>query len=207
MMIMPTHYPKGEQTRQKILEQAAQIFNINGYAGTSLDDLMQATHLTKGGIYNHFGSKEALAVEALDYAIVEMQTRFHTYVTDRHSTRARLLAVIKTFRSSIEDPRFAGGCILLNTAIEADDTNPALRERAQKGLDDWHLYITRTLNKGIELGAVKPDTNPDTVATLMIAMLEGAIMLSKLYGTPVHMTRACDHLTQHIETFLTEPLP
>lgn len=201
---MSKHYPKGEQTRQKILEQAAQVFSVYGYAGTSLDALMQATHLTKGGIYNHFGSKEALAVEALDYAIKEMQARFWEYLTNSRSSRARLLAVVQTFRSSIDDPRFAGGCILLNTAVEADDTNPPLKERAQQGIDDWLLYIKRTIHKGIELGTVRPDTNAETVAGVMIATLEGATMLAKLYDDPTHMYRACDHITEYIESFLQE---
>lgn len=201
---MTTHYAKGEQTRHHILEQAAQVFSIYGYAGTSLDALVQATHLTKGGIYNHFGSKEALAVESLDYAIKEMQNRFWAYLTDRHSSRARLLAVIQTFRSSIDDPRFAGGCILLNTAVEADDTNPPLKVRAQQGIDDWRVFISRTIHKGIELGTIRPDTDAETVTSIMLATLEGAIMLSKLYDDPNYMHRACDHMTRYIETFLQE---
>jgi TetR/AcrR family transcriptional repressor of nem operon len=58
---------KGEQTRRRIVAAAAPIFNQHGYEGSSLNDLMQATGLKKGGIYRHFSSKEALAVEAFDY--------------------------------------------------------------------------------------------------------------------------------------------
>ena len=58
---------KGEQTRRKIVEAAAPIFNKHGYDGSSLHDLMEATGLKKGGIYRHFASKEELAAEAFDY--------------------------------------------------------------------------------------------------------------------------------------------
>ena len=58
---------KGEQTRQKIVQAAAPIFNQSGYDGSSLNDLMVATGLQKGGIYRHFASKEELAAEAFDY--------------------------------------------------------------------------------------------------------------------------------------------
>src|SRR5271154_4185959 len=58
---------KGEQTRRKIVAAAAPIFNRNGYEGSSLADLMEATGLKKGGIYRHFASKEELAAEAFDY--------------------------------------------------------------------------------------------------------------------------------------------
>ena len=60
---------KGERTRQRIVELAAPVFNRQGYAGASLRDLIGATGLEKGGIYNHFGSKEQLALEAYDYAL------------------------------------------------------------------------------------------------------------------------------------------
>ncbi|HET8924648.1 MAG TPA: TetR/AcrR family transcriptional regulator, partial [Candidatus Acidoferrum sp.] len=58
---------KGEQTRRKIVEAAAPIFNKRGYEGSSLSDLMDATGLKKGGIYRHFSNKEELAAEAFDY--------------------------------------------------------------------------------------------------------------------------------------------
>ena len=66
---------KGEQTREMILARAAQLFSQRGYFGSSLADLMQATGLEKGGIYNHFSSKEQLALEAFDYAFTLLQQR------------------------------------------------------------------------------------------------------------------------------------
>ena len=61
---MPT---KGDETRKRIVQRAASTFNVQGYAGTSMSDLMQATGLEKGGIYNHFTNKEELAIAAFDY--------------------------------------------------------------------------------------------------------------------------------------------
>src|SRR5438045_7482890 len=60
---------KGERTRQRIVELAAPVFNRKGYVGASFRDLIDAIGLEKGGIYNHFGSKEQLALEAYDHAM------------------------------------------------------------------------------------------------------------------------------------------
>src|SRR5262249_59386386 len=68
-MVTTTRLRKGEATRRLILERAAPVFNQRGYAGASMSELVEATGIEKGGIYNHFGSKEELAVEAFDYAI------------------------------------------------------------------------------------------------------------------------------------------
>jgi TetR/AcrR family transcriptional regulator, transcriptional repressor for nem operon len=67
---------KGELTRERIVRRTAPLFNQQGYFGASLADIMRATGLEKGGIYNHFGSKEALALEAFDYAVDAVEQRF-----------------------------------------------------------------------------------------------------------------------------------
>ena len=59
---------KGELTRQRIIEEAAPIFNQRGFAGCSMQDVLDATGLEKGGVYRHFASKEELAAEAFQYA-------------------------------------------------------------------------------------------------------------------------------------------
>ncbi|MBL8166012.1 MAG: TetR/AcrR family transcriptional regulator [Anaerolineae bacterium] len=199
---------KGDETRQTILSQAAQVFSTHGYFGTSLDDLMQATNLTKGGIYNHFGSKEALAVEAFEFGAGQVRERFQALLAGRpRNTRSRLLALVEQFHSLIETPLFAGGCILLNTAVEADDTNPVLRDRARYFADEWRGFITRTLNKGLELGDVRPGIDVEAAATIIIAALEGGIMLSKLYDDPEHIRRTARHLEQYIESLLRPENP
>ncbi|MDX1993055.1 MAG: TetR/AcrR family transcriptional regulator [bacterium] len=193
---------KGELTRQTILQQAAQVFSVRGYFGTSMDDLMKATDLTKGGIYNHFGSKEALALEAFEYAFGLVKARFRELSEGKRTTRDRLYAVLELFRSVLDDPLLAGGCPLLNTAVEADDANEPLRNRAREAADDWRGYISRTVRKGLELGDVRPEVEPEAVASVMISTLEGAIMLSKLYGDNIHMHRTVDHMAAYIDSLL-----
>ena len=100
----------------------------------------------------------------------------------------------------VEDPPVEGGCPILNTAIEADDAQPALRARAASAMDDWRETFHRIIARGIAKQEVRPDVDADVVATLFISMLEGAVMLSKLYGDTVHMQRAADHLTRYVET-------
>ena len=123
---------KGEQTRQEIIRKAAPIFNQRGYDGAALSDLMKATGLEKGGIYRHFSNKEALAAEAFDYAWREtLNARIHDLdtISNRVDRLKQLVANFVERRGIIP-----GGCPLLNTAIDTDDGNPVLRERARKAL-------------------------------------------------------------------------
>ena len=69
---------KARQTREKIIQQAAPLFNQRGFAGASLADLMRLTGLTKGGIYNHFDSKDEIALEAFDYLVGIVRQRYRS---------------------------------------------------------------------------------------------------------------------------------
>jgi TetR/AcrR family transcriptional regulator, transcriptional repressor for nem operon len=193
---------KGEETKAKIIQQAAELFNQQGYAGSSISDIMRVTGLQKGGIYNHFSSKDELALLAFDYAIAQIRKYYKIALRDKRHAIERLQAIIDTFLKYVDNPPIKGGCPLLNTAVESDDAHPALRKRTQQAMNSWRDMICRIIQKGIDKGEVRPDVNADEVATILIATLEGAIMMSKLYGDSIHMERAVKHLHDYIEGHL-----
>lgn len=193
---------KARETKERIIKQAAELFNQQGYAGSSISDIMRATQLQKGGIYNHFQSKQELALAAFDFATAASSKRFLIAIKGKHNAVERLQAILSVFRTFVDDPPLAGGCPILNTAIESDDTNPALRDRVQKAMDTWRNLICRIINKGISQAEIRSNVEADTVATIMISTLEGAVMMSKLYGNSIHIERAINHLNDYIKNSL-----
>lgn len=190
---------KGELTREHILEQAAGLFNQQGFAGASLSDIMDATGLQKGGIYRHFESKEALAVEAFDFAVQRMSERFAEAVSGKESALERLRGIIGVFAELPTNPPVPGGCPIMNAAIENDDGNPLLRQRAREAMNGLQALIRRTVERGIAQGELRADLDAKELATVMTATLEGAVMLSRLYDDPAHVRRAADHLLRYLE--------
>jgi AcrR family transcriptional regulator len=190
---------KGEQTYQMIVERAARVFNRQGYSGTSLSDLMAASGLEKGGIYNHFRSKEDLAVAAFEYSIDLAWQRIRQEYRDKRHAADRLEAMLVGYQAFINDPIIPGGCPLLNTAVESDDTQPRLRQHARDALTRWREWIMHTVARGIAAGEVRAEVDGDVLATHIISTLEGAIMMTKLYDDPTHIQRAVTHLTRAIE--------
>ncbi|MEH2127277.1 TetR/AcrR family transcriptional regulator [Nostoc sp.] len=193
---------KGEETKTRILEQAAELFNQQGYAGSSMSDIMRVTGLQKGGIYNHFQSKDDLALQAFDFAIARIKQHTRFALRSKHHAVERLQAIIGVFSSFAENPPIKGGCPLLNTAVESDDAHPALRERAQQAMNSWLHLICRIIEKGIEKGEIRPEVSADEIATIIIATLEGGIMMSKLYGDSIHIHRVINHLNRYLKTSL-----
>jgi len=189
---------RADHTRSRILQQAADLFNLQGYAGSSMADIMQATGLKKGGIYNHFASKDELALAAFDFAVQQITQRYRQALQHTSGAIASLNAIVTTFCTAPEQVPLKGGCPLLNTAIESDDTHPALRQRTQRAMAEWRRLIRRLVQQGLKTGELRPTVAPDTVATILISTLEGALMMSKLYCDRIHLDRAQAHLQHYI---------
>jgi AcrR family transcriptional regulator len=190
---------KGQQTRRRIVELAAPVFNRQGYVGASMRDLIDATGLEKGGIYNHFGSKEQLALEAYDHAmslVTDALARSQDGATDAPD---RLERMIRAFARSARRPALPGGCPIMNTAIEADDTHPELRDRARVSMTLWHRLVGRIVKDGKAEGTLRADIDPYALASTITAALEGALMLSRLYNDPTRMDHVVTHLVAHID--------
>ena len=191
---------KGERTRRRIVESAAAVFNTRGYFGSSMSDLVRETGLKKGGIYNHFGSKEELALEAFEFSTGIMRRRFASALEGQEGALERLFAVVDVLGGLAEDPPVAGGCPILNTAVESDDAHPVLKERAREAMDGWLRLVGSLIKEGIRTGELRPDAAPRETASVVVATLEGAVMLSRLHNDPAHMRRAVDHLKRHLES-------
>jgi TetR/AcrR family transcriptional repressor of nem operon len=172
---------KGEATRQRIIAEAAPIFNQKGYAGCSMSDLMESTGLKKVGIYRHFANKEELAAEAFRFALAQTIKVRTDHLDDIPGAANKLRLVVQLF---IQAPSaVAGGCPLLNTAIDADDGNPELRRLALEGIQDWRARLAAIVESGVAAGEIRSGTDPRRIANAIISTLEGALMISRLERT------------------------
>lgn len=192
---------KGEETRERILQQAAEVFNRLGYAGTSVSDLEAATGLRTGGIYRHFpGGKEALAREAFRYAVRTFDERFAEAATTPGDAMTKLRAIIGVYRRHAGAPPLPGGCPVMNAAIEHDAGGSAeLRRQSRRAMDRWLALVRTIAVEGQARGELRREAAPETVASMVVATMEGAIMLAGLYRDPVHVERAAEQLMAHLE--------
>lgn len=190
---------KGEQTRQDIIRKAAPIFNQRGYEGAALSDLMKATGLEKGGIYRHFENKQQLAAEAFDYAWnLALDTRFEGTMEIADAVD-RLKQVVRNFRER-RAGLVPGGCPLLNTAIDSDDGNPRLREKARGALASWLDRLESIIEEGQRQEEIRSDIDSSELAALIVSTLEGSLMLARLQRKEDPRDWACRHLEEYLET-------
>ncbi|WP_248928550.1 TetR/AcrR family transcriptional regulator [Paenibacillus hamazuiensis] len=192
---------KGDKTREHIIMKSAQLFNQQGYAGSSLNDIISATGIKKGGIYRHFGSKDEIALEAFHYAASIVGRSFSEAIGKEESAAGRLLAFFRVYEDVVNNPPFIGGCPLQNTAVESDDTHPALRERAQRGLHDALGMMKQIIYEGIQTGEFKGNLDVDALASFAFSLLEGGIMLSKLDGDNRYMKMNIVSFSTYLQQF------
>ncbi len=187
-----TTLPRSGRTRQLIIESAAPIFNKKGYAGTSMSDLTTATGLTKGSIYGNFKDKDDVAVHAFQHNIDLIFDFFSKELNAAGPTMDKLLAYPRGFRKIYRMILSYGGCPILNTAVEADDTHAVLRKMAVDVLAKWKKSIISLVEEGKTEGVIDMATNAKNMAEILIAIMEGGSVLSKVTGEESYILNAID---------------
>jgi TetR/AcrR family transcriptional regulator, transcriptional repressor for nem operon len=187
---------KGEQTRRKILQKAAPLFNKRGFHGCSMQDISAATGLEKGSLYTHFHSKEQLASEAFDAAWAQSSKARLDNLDQAAGSIEKLKLHIDNF---VSKPSFAGGCPLLNATMDADDGNPALYQRAQSALHGWVAFLSQMIELGQKSGEISPSVDPEALSTLIISLLEGAFFTSRLRKSTAPLKIAQQHLNRYLD--------
>ena len=112
-------YKKGFTTRQKIIDETLQLFSVKGYYNTSLRDIMEAVNLTKGGLYGHFESKDAIWDATYEEAVKIWKG---IVLKDARSINDPIKRIQKTLENELEvylgGNVFDGGCIFLNDVVK-----------------------------------------------------------------------------------------
>lgn len=193
---------KSARTRQFIIEKSAPVFNGKGYAGTSMHDITESTGLTKGSIYGNFKDKEALAIAAFEYNSRCILDQIKPLVLSDRNTRDKLTAITGFYRNYLYEPQLREGCPLLNTAVEADDTHPVLRDLSLRSLDYLRRSFIFIMDQGKINGEIQQHIDTEHYATVFLALIEGGIMQTKLYNKSRFLIDCLNRIDQMVEEIM-----
>ena len=185
---------KAEKTRAYIIERSSRTFNMKGYTGTSLSDIVDATGLTKGAIYGNFANKDEIAVAVYQYNYASLQKRIDLELAGKKPGYEKLLAFIGYYRKNWKMLFERGGCPVQNASIEADDNLEVLKKHVQNSIISWAKDVSDMIEEGIEKGEFKPYINVPDYAFTFISLLEGGIMLSKIMNNQQLLLLALDRI-------------
>lgn len=193
MSLAPTTTDRGTETRRRILDVAAEAFADRGYAGTSLNDVLRASGVTKGGFYFHYPSKEALALATLRHKQEQWAGVVMAAVMRRSRAIEQLDAMVKALCDLHEQDR---ACRAINRlCTELGDEHPELRPQLGTQLTTWMDMVASVIRKGQDEGDIRPDVDPGIAAEIAVESFIGLETVSEaLTGRADLRRRANDFL-------------
>ncbi|MFH2129452.1 MAG: TetR/AcrR family transcriptional regulator [bacterium] len=166
---------KGDRTRRNIVEQSLQLFSVKGYFNTSINDILAATGLTKGGLYGHFRSKEAIWYAVYEEAVSIWRQLVFRDLRQIPDPLARIEVVIdRIMRDYLAANVFEGGCFFLNMLVELSGQSVSMSRHMLQGYVRFSRLMRDWLQEAGEKGIVKPGLNYRDITSFIIIALNGA---------------------------------
>ena len=170
---------KGDRTRARVVAEATALINRRGFANTSVSDLIEATGVKKGNLYFHFSSKEELGLELIRQA----RDEYFRYLEESSSgdrASEKISAIFDAVYRIHRKRGFVGGCIFGNMALEMADVNGEFAKLVRGIFDEWVRTLAKLIARAQDEGDIRADLDPAAAARLVVATLEGGIMMSRL---------------------------
>jgi AcrR family transcriptional regulator len=193
-------------TRDRLIHSARYLFWERGYAGTSMADLLAHADVNSGSFYHFFESKEALLREVLSGYLEALRPMVvdPAFATTDEPVE-RIFAILAGYRDRILQTDCRYGCPLGRLALEIDPENRPAHKLIAENFHGWIAAVRECVD---QLKARLPkNTDPEALATHVLAVMEGGVMISRSYGSVEPFDRAVKQLRQHFALLLTQQKP
>jgi TetR/AcrR family transcriptional regulator, transcriptional repressor for nem operon len=191
---------KGAQTRQNIINKALQIFCVKGYYNTSVNDILEATGLTKGGLYGHFASKEDLWYAVYDEALHIWRKIVFQGVQSGSDPLQRVQILIENdIRNKLGKHVFAGGCFFHRMLVELSGQSNAMAGHLMQGFNQLAGLLCAWFQQADQLGLLKENLNFHEIANYIIICLNGAAALYASSRDPAILDHTAAQLRFYIQ--------
>ena len=183
--------------KEKIIHESLRQFSTKGFMSTSINDILEAVGTSKGGLYNHFKSKEDLFFAALSEARKIWRQRNLIGLHQQERPLDKIIKLLENYRDNYltDSEDFPGGCIFVNLAVELNDQQPHLAREVNEGFERFKGMIKRLLDQEQTAGRLKGDVDTSLAAE---------IIFSGIVGTCVTYTsdKSREHLDRNIAALI-----
>jgi len=191
--------------RERILQEAEQLFFARGLKGVSMDEVAAAAGVKKANLFHYYPSKEALEVAVLDRFAASLRKR----VTEEFAAEGRdpIAAVALMFEEAAKGMRrrrYRGGCFAGNLALEASDDRESVRTRVARLLRFWVAEVSALLERGRASGFFRRDLQAGRSAEAILSLFEGALLFSKASRQPAAIDSARAMAVAYLQGFRAE---
>jgi AcrR family transcriptional regulator len=193
---------KGEATRQRIIDAAADLMRLKGVGNTTLDDVVVASQTSKSQLYNHFSNKGELT-----RAVVQRWGERRLEQQEGDLKRLDSIRGLERWRDAMVQRNTvvggAHGCILGSLSIEVADHDDEARETLRAHFQTWERLLADGLERMRAKGILTADADTEALATGVMAALQGGYLLAQTAHDSAPMAVALDMAIEHVKTFAT----
>lgn len=192
--------------RTKLLNAAIEVVRKQGYAATSVDELCKKAGVTKGALFHHFESKDALAVAAANHW---SETTGALFASAPYHAPAdpldRVLAYIDFRRDLLRGTPAEFTCFAGTTIQEAYATNDDIRAACKASIFGHAETLVADISQAMRRYKVKGDWTAQSLALHTQAVLQGAFILAKATGDAAVAVESAKHLRRYVELLFNRP--
>ena len=192
---------KAPGTRDRLIQSARYLFWERGFAGTSMSDLLAHAQVNSGSFYHFFESKEALLRAVLEQYLEALRPQVVDPAFQKTAEPVeRIFAILAGYRERILQTGCQYGCPLGRLALEIDPENRPAHKLIAENFQGWIGAIRECLEQ-VRL-SLPPNCDIEALATYVLAVMEGGVMLSRSYGAVEPFDRAVAQLREHFRLLL-----
>lgn len=182
---IPTASPRprdGRSTREAVIAAAMRLIHVHGYNAMALDDVLRESGVGKGNFYYHFKSKEDLGHAILDQIVDGFleRTLAPCFADPDGAPLGQIRCFLDRVLEAQRERNCVGGCVMGNLASELSDVHEGFRTRLATLFTAWQARLATALDSARRRGELASGSDPETVASFVVAVLEGAILLAKV---------------------------
>lgn len=187
--------------RQKIIQEALRLFSLKGFLSTSIQDILTAANTSKGGLYNHFKSKEDLFFAVLAEARKIWREKNMAGLDQIQKPVAKVKKLMENYRDLyLKDTTcLPGGCIFVTFSVELDDQRPKLAQEVNEGFVGLKSLIQRLLEQGKKSGELREETDTKAVTEMIFAGMLGATVIHGMEKSPANVDKTINALLDYLD--------
>lgn len=194
---------RGEHRREKILRVAETIILSKGFSATSIEDILEQAHITKGGFFYHFPGKGELA-RALVERYLEEDARLFAALASRAEGLTEdplqqfllFLNLLAETMENLEDVH--PGCLVASFTYESQQVDDAVKALIAEGMLRWRIFFHQQLARAAARYPLRHEVSLDELADMLSSVIEGGIILSRVFNEKMTLVRQIRHYRNYV---------
>lgn len=190
---------KAESTRSNILEIAAQEILRCGFQSSSIGAIIKQTNVSKGCFYHHFSTKKELGYAVLDHSIEHVKNEVWMPMLMSENPLTTIINMFSYPEQYLDHEKVKLGCPINNLSQEMSPIDEGFRQKIEKMYADWKTHLSTSLKRRQDNGAMKNNVSAEEIATLVIAVTQGATGIAKNSQQPKSFSEYSHGLVEYLK--------